>query len=75
MKAEPKLIAAGRASEVFDVGGRRIRTLVNAVQGPGRKNIMWGGETDEGAYAPAGVYVVRLEVGHTVRVRRAVLLR
>jgi hypothetical protein len=44
---------------VYDVNGRRVRSLVRATLDPGRYPIEWDGADDRGAALPAGVYIVR----------------
>lgn len=61
--------------QVFDVNGRLVRTLVDAIEAPGNKSVVWAGTTDQNAPAGAGIYMVRLEAGGTVRLQRAVLLK
>lgn len=46
--------------EVYDVSGRRVRSLVNGVRPAGANEIVWDGRTDDGRPAPAGVYFFRL---------------
>lgn len=46
---------------VFDLLGRRIRTLADGVFTPGRHTVRWDGRTDAGSPAPSGVYLYRLE--------------
>jgi hypothetical protein len=48
---------------VFDVVGRRVRTVVHSWQPPGRQTVVWDGRSDGGSVAKAGVYYVRLELG------------
>ncbi len=49
--------------EIYDVTGRRIRTLVHEVRAPGKYREIWEGEDAEGRRQPAGVYVVRVQAG------------
>jgi len=46
--------------EVFDVLGRKIRTLINGKEDIGIHSIRWDGFGDGGAELPSGVYFVRL---------------
>lgn len=60
------LFAAGRARlGVYDVAGRRIRLLVDAVQPPGAKSVDWNATDERGRRVASGVYFCRLEAaGH-----------
>ena len=61
---------------VFDVSGRRVRSLVpGIVQEAGRYSIEWDGRDDAGRPATAGLYFSRLETGGRSDVRRLVRLR
>jgi hypothetical protein len=46
--------------ELFDVGGRRVRTLANGMHSPGSHTVPWDGRDDGGHVAGAGIYFVRL---------------
>ncbi len=68
------LRAPGEATvAVYDVAGRRVRTLVRGVQPAGARVVTWDGRDDAGAALAPGAYIVRLECGE-VRESRAVRL-
>jgi hypothetical protein len=46
--------------EVFDLGGRRLRTLLDRELEPGWKEVWWAGLDERGVALPAGTYLVRL---------------
>lgn len=46
--------------EVFDARGRLVRSLVDEVRAPGRHEVVWDGQTDEGGQAASGVYFARM---------------
>ena len=60
---------------IFDMLGRKVRTLVAAEQGPGRYRLQWDGLTAKGAPAASGVYLYRLQVGDYRETRRLTLLK
>ncbi len=61
--------------EVFDVNGRRVRTLVAAPRSAGRHSATWDGRDDQGERVPAGLYLSRAQSGSLqTAVRRLVLL-
>jgi hypothetical protein len=47
---------------IYDPTGRRVRTLVQGIRGPGSYRALWDGSTDAGVPAASGVYLYRLEV-------------
>lgn len=57
---------------VFDVTGRKVRTLVSGDQVAGRHTVQWNFRSDDGTRVPVGLYLVKLQVGGTVLTRPAV---
>jgi len=47
---------------IYDVAGRRVRTLMSGEFKPGVYRAVWNGLRDSGARATAGVYFVRMRV-------------
>ncbi len=70
---------AGGASRVdlavFDVAGRRVRTLVHGRADLGEHTTSWDGRDAHGRRVASGVYFVRLRTPGGVRTRRLTLLR
>jgi hypothetical protein len=60
---------------VYDVTGRRVRTLVNRRTEAGRSSVEWDGQNETGEELPSGVYFVRMEAGHSLFERKMTLLR
>ena len=48
---------------VYDVLGRKLRTLLDGDKGKGSWVVRWDGRDDEGQEVSSGVYVVRMEAG------------
>lgn len=48
---------------IYDVNGREVRALVNAVQSAGSHSIVWDGRDRNGAEAAMGEYFIRLQRG------------
>jgi hypothetical protein len=69
------LAAPGRVEvAVFDVDGRRVRTLVDATLGAGSHEARWDGADASGRAVGAGVYFVRLAAAGQAVSRRLVRL-
>lgn len=61
--------------DVFDVSGRRLRNLVNAILPPGTHDIAWDGLDESGHAVGAGVYFARMRAGHESDSGTILLLR
>jgi glucose/arabinose dehydrogenase len=60
---------------VFDVHGRRVRTILDGEVSSGQHALFWDGRTLSGTEAPAGIYFVRFEGKDRNEVLRAVRMR
>ncbi len=70
-----RLSATGQVElAIYDLTGRRVRTLVAGLQAAGAHTVSWDGRDSQGRRMPSGVYFVRLIAGKQVQVRRMVLL-
>ena len=61
--------------EIFDILGRRIRTLVDETQSPGKYSVLWDGLNDSGQPVAAGVYFSRLTASEFKGSKKLVLIR
>jgi len=61
--------------ELFDIAGRRVRTLENGHASAGTHRAAWDGRDDQGIALPAGVYLARLTRGREIETRRVMRLR
>ncbi len=61
--------------EVFNVMGRRVRTLVNGYQSVGYKSVTWDGTDENGKKLPQGVYFYELKASKHTFVKKLILLR
>jgi sucrose-6-phosphate hydrolase SacC (GH32 family) len=60
---------------VFDVGGRRVKTLLDGELPAGLRGVVWDGHDASGASVGCGVYFARLTCPQGTRVVKSVLLR
>jgi hypothetical protein len=60
---------------VYDLTGRRVRSLVNAYRSGGEHVAVWRGLDDHGREVGSGVYFYRLEVDGTSIERKMVMLK
>lgn len=72
-----EVLTAGKVDlEIFDLQGRRVRTLLGGSwTPPGRHQVTWSGRDDQGRALGAGVYLCRLATGSTISTRRLVLVK
>jgi hypothetical protein len=60
---------------IYDLLGRRVTTLVNKIEEPGYKSIVWDGTDSFGKQVSAGVYLYQIRAGNYTRVRKMALLK
>lgn len=48
---------------IYDITGRKIKTLVNAVKSPGSYSIVWDGTNNQAQSVASGLYFCRFEAG------------
>ena len=61
--------------EVFDLSGRRVRTLRNSVEESGEKGVEWNGRDDGYQRLNSGIYFIRIETSRFQSVMKTTLLR
>jgi hypothetical protein len=67
--------AAQARLEIFDLAGRRLRTLVDGPLPAGRQQVAWDGRDDAGRALASGTFVCRLSVGDAAGAARLTLVR
>ena len=60
---------------VYDVRGRKIKSLFSGDQGAGQHKATWTGVDDYGLNVSAGVYIYKLEVSDKVFKRKMILMK
>lgn len=71
--ALPQAVGDARV-EVFDIQGRRVRTLFEGAAERGIQRVAWDGRTSAGERATAGVYFMRARAGDFSASRKVVLV-
>ncbi|MBD3221452.1 T9SS type A sorting domain-containing protein [bacterium] len=61
--------------ELYDVAGRRVRTLVDEVRPAGRHEVLWNGADDAGRALSSGVYFARMRADGFEQTRKMTLVR
>lgn len=76
LTVQMSLARPGRVSlAVFDLAGRRLRTLADGEFGAGLRTVFWDGRNDDGRPAANGFYVVRMRAGDVVQNRTIRVVR
>jgi hypothetical protein len=60
---------------VYDVLGRKVQVLADGLEAAGYRSVLWDGRDDLGRKVGSGVYLVRMEAGDFVEVRKMALIR
>jgi hypothetical protein len=61
--------------QIYNLLGQNIRTLVNARQEAGYREVVWDGRNNVGNAVASGIYIYRIEAGNFVQTRKMVLMR
>ncbi len=67
--------AARVSLEIYNVLGRRVRTLLDEKQLPGTHQVAWDGKDDNGMDLSSGVYFYKLKVKGRTATRKMLLLK
>ena len=60
---------------IYDLLGRRVKTLVDYHQTPGQKSFDWDGTDDKGNVVASGIYFYRIEAGAFTDSKKMVILK
>jgi hypothetical protein len=60
---------------IYDVSGRLVRTLVDGIEPPGEKRVVWYGRNDDGGRVATGVYFYRMTAPEFEATRKMILLQ
>ena len=60
---------------IYSLLGKKVRTLVDAKQDPGSRNVVWDGTDEAGGRVTSGIYLYRLETEGFRAVRKLTVLR
>ncbi|MCD6417956.1 choice-of-anchor J domain-containing protein [bacterium] len=61
--------------DVFDLNGKKVKTLADGRFSAGAHTIAWNGKDDSGKDVPGGVYFYKLSTDSATRTRRMVLVK
>ncbi len=61
--------------DIFDLRGRRVRTLVDRPLSGGTHYFAWDGRNDTGSSVPSGTYLYRLSRGRELSTKKMILMK
>ena len=61
--------------EIYDIMGRKVRTLINRNLLSGKHQLNWNGKTDSGATTGSGIYFVRINLNGSLINRKIIQLK
>jgi subtilisin family serine protease len=61
--------------KIFDILGKEIITLVNNIESPGRKSIIWNGTDQNGNPVSTGIYFYNLVIDETTFTKKMLLIK
>lgn len=61
--------------EIFDINGRKIRTLLSSDFPKGNHQVSWDGKNDAGVQVTSGIYIYRLQAANFVASRKMLLIQ
>ena len=60
---------------IYDMIGRKVKTLVNSSQNPGYKSVIWDATDEYGEQVGAGMYLYQIQAGEYMQTKKMVLLK
>jgi gamma-glutamylcyclotransferase (GGCT)/AIG2-like uncharacterized protein YtfP len=60
---------------IYDVMGRKVRSLINTTQSAGFRSIHWNATNDMGEPVSAGMYIYMIQAGNFTKTKKMVLLK
>jgi hypothetical protein len=60
---------------IYDMRGRRVRTLVDSELEPGTHKVHWDGRDDRGGSVASGIYLYTLKAGVAIHTRKMTVLK
>lgn len=58
---------------IYDLRGRRVRTLIDSNLEPGSHMVVWNGKNDEGSELSSGIYLYSLRFGEQSYIRKMIV--
>ena len=60
---------------IYDMLGRKVKTILNEQQSPGYKQLIWDASNDNGKPVSASIYLYQIQAGEYISTKKMVLLK
>ena len=60
---------------IYDVSGRKIRSLISENKPAGSYTVIWNGRNNENKFVSAGIYVYKIMAGNFISSRKVILIK
>ncbi|MFQ5585064.1 MAG: T9SS type A sorting domain-containing protein, partial [Calditrichia bacterium] len=60
---------------IYDILGRKVKTLIDKTEDAGYKTIVWDGRSDAGITVASGLYFYRIEMKGFIKTRKLLLVK
>ena len=60
---------------IYDMLGKKVRSIVNEKQNPGHKSILWNAKDDYGTVVSAGLYIYQVQADNFIQTNKMILLK
>ena len=60
---------------IYDMLGRKVKTLINQTQDAGYKSVIWDATNDYGKPVSAGIFLYQIRAGEHISTKKMVLLK
>jgi hypothetical protein len=60
---------------IYDMLGRKVKTLINQTQDTGRKSVVWDSTNDYGKPVSAGVYLYQIQANNFLKTKKMILVK
>ena len=61
--------------EIFNLNGKKVRTLVNEYQNSGPKKVIWNADNNQGRQVPSGLYLYSIIAGDVKQTKKMLLVK
>ena len=61
--------------EIFNLNGKKVRTLVNEYQNSGPKKVIWNADNNQGRQVPSGIYLYSIVAGNVKQTKKMLLVK